>query len=158
MPKPYSNAGHGAENLRRSKLSVQSTCEGRTSKGVRVTQVIAGGELIVYSEVGFETMEVITNLLEEIKSINFRSVVGWGIVIWLVIFFFGLSLSYPTNFFITTTIFFLLYLIHGYGKQIDTLNEELKQKNEVIKSIITEYERKITDIQTTGSTTHKKRA
>jgi hypothetical protein len=38
---------HGTETVQSIKLSIQSTLNGHISKGVWVTQVIAGGELYV---------------------------------------------------------------------------------------------------------------
>ncbi len=83
-------------------------------------------------------MDFFTNLIRDIKTIKFASIVGWGIAIWLVILVFGMSQPYPANFMTTTTIFFLFIIIYGFNGEINRLKKELKERDEQIHSLLKE--------------------
>lgn len=77
------------------------------------------------------------NFLEDIKAINFGSLIGWGIAIYIVIVVFGFILSpgNPANIIVTTTILSLLYVIYTFSKEIDNLKGETKSKDEILKNL-----------------------
>lgn len=83
-------------------------------------------------------MEIIKNFIRDLKSTNLQSGIMWFIAIGFVILVFGFGNSYPMNFGITTTIFFLFIMIHGYQSEIKRLEDELERRDDTIKALIEE--------------------
>ena len=81
-------------------------------------------------------MEVLTNLVKELRGINWGSLIKWGAAVY---FFFILSYFSDSGngggFYLFLIFSFLLFLIYGFDKQIADLKKKLEQKEKEWKAV-----------------------